>query len=146
MPIAPGTWASLLLLAAFLVIHHFWPITIISIVFLVVVMVVSSVFCILFAGEAEKLEGEKDPGWIVLDELAGEVLALLPVAVIGEKVLVSAVAAFVLFRIFDILKPLPIREIEHLAGGFGILMDDLVAGIMTGVVLWIVVFLFTFFQ
>ena len=93
LPIAPGTWASLLLLAAFLVIHHFWPITIISIVFLVVVMVVSSVFCILFAGEAEKLEGEKDPGWIVLDEFAGEVLAFLPVAVIDEKVLVSAVAA-----------------------------------------------------
>jgi phosphatidylglycerophosphatase A len=146
LPLMPGTWASLLLLAAFLVIHYFWPITVISIVFLVFVMVVSSVFCLLFAGEAEKLEDKKDPGWIVLDELAGEGLALLPVAVIGEKVLVAAIGGFVLFRIFDILKPPPIRECEQLKGACGILADDIVAGLMAGVSVQIVSYLFTFFQ
>jgi len=146
LPLMPGTWASLLLLVAFLVIHFFWPMTVIAIVFLVFVMVVSSVFCLWFAGEAEELEDKQDPGWIVLDELAGEVLALLPVAVTGGRVLVTSVAAFVLFRFFDICKPSPIREVQLLKGGLGVLADDLVAGIMTGVVLWVIMFLFTFFQ
>lgn len=142
----PGTWGSLGLLVAFLVIYYHWPTEVISIVFLVLAMVVSGVCCLLFAGEAEKREDKKDPSWIVLDEIAGEVLALLPVAVIGGKVMVTSVAAFVLFRIFDICKPSPIREVQLLKGGLGILADDLVAGVMAGVVLWIVAFLFTFFR
>ncbi len=100
----------------------------------------------LFGGEAEEQDNKKDPRWIVVDEFAGQCVALLPVAVTGEKVLVAAIGSFVLFRIFDILKPSPIREVQLLRGGFGILADDLVAGVMTGVVLWIVSFLFTFFQ
>lgn len=146
LPLAPGTWASLLLLAAFLVIYYFWPIEIVSVIFLVLTLIVSSVCCMLFGGEAEEQDNKKDPRWIVVDEFAGQCVALLPVAVTGEKVLVAAIGSFVLFRIFDILKPSPIREVQLLRGGFGILADDLVAGVMTGVVLWIVSFLFTFFQ
>jgi phosphatidylglycerophosphatase A len=53
---------------------------------------------------------------------------------------------FVLFRIFDILKPPPVRESELLKGGLGILADDIIAGLMAAVALWVVLYLFTFFQ
>ncbi|MBU2597412.1 MAG: phosphatidylglycerophosphatase A [Planctomycetes bacterium] len=146
LPIAPGTWASLLTLLIFLVIHYFYPVPVISGSAVVIIMIVSSVLCLLFAGEAEKQYDVKDPGWIVIDEVAGQAMALLPAAIMSQKVLVSAIGAFVLFRIFDILKPPPIREIEHLSGGFGVLIDDLVAGIMAGTVLCIITFLVTLVQ
>jgi len=146
LPVAPGTWGSLLALAVFLAIRYFWPVAIISIVLLWIMTVLSSVFCLLFAGEAERREDKKDPGWIVIDEFAGQSVALLSVAVTSGKVLFVAVAGFVLFRIFDILKPPPIREIQLLKGGFGILADDLVAGVMAGVVICIISFLVTFAQ
>jgi phosphatidylglycerophosphatase A len=146
LPVAPGTWGSLLALAVFLAVRYFWPVAIISVVLLWIMIVLSSVFCLLFAGEAERLENKKDPGWIVIDEFAGQSVALLSAAVTSGKVLVVATASFVLFRIFDILKPPPVQEIQYLRGGFGILADDLVAGVMAGVVLCIISFLFTFAQ
>jgi len=146
LPIAPGTWASLLTLLIFLVVHYFYPVPIICGGVVVFMMILSSVLCLLFAGEAEKQEDVKDPGWIVIDEVAGQAIALLPAAITSQKVLVSAVVAFVLFRIFDILKPPPIREIQHLDGGLGVLIDDLVAGIMAGTVLCIITFLVTLVQ
>jgi phosphatidylglycerophosphatase A len=138
--------ASLLTLAVFLVVHYFLPIDIVSIIFLFVVIIASSVLCLLFAGQAEKLEDKKDPGWIVIDEVAGQSVALLTAAVTNRRVLTVAIAAFVLFRIFDILKPPPIREIQQLDGGLGVLIDDLVAGVMAGTILCILSFLFTFIQ
>jgi phosphatidylglycerophosphatase A len=146
LPIAPGTWASLLTLLIFLAVHYFYPVPIISGSAIAIIMIVSSVLCLLFAGEAEKQHDVKDPGWIVIDEVAGQAMALLPAAITSQKVLVSAVGAFVLFRIFDILKPPPIREIQHLDGGLGVLIDDLVAGIMAGTVLCIITFLVTLVQ
>jgi len=70
----------------------------------------------------------------------------LPVAVTGERVLTATIASFMLFRIFDILKPSPVRECELLKGGMGILADDIVAGLMAGVTVQIVSYLFTFFR
>lgn len=145
-PIAPGTLGSLLMLIIFLVIHYFNPVPIISGSVVVIIMIVSSVLCLRFAGEAEKQYDVKDPSWIVIDEVAGQAMALLPAAITSQKVLVSAIGAFVLFRIFDILKPPPIREIQHFSGGLGVLIDDLVAGIMAGTVLCIITFLVTLVQ
>jgi len=146
IPFAPGTFASLLMLLIFLAAHYFYPISVIDGLVVVFMMIVSSVLCLLFAGEAEKQHDAKDPGWIVIDEVAGQAVALLPAAVTSGKVLVSAIAAFVLFRLFDILKPPPIREIQQLDGGLGVLIDDLVAGIMAGTVLCIITFLITWAQ
>jgi phosphatidylglycerophosphatase A len=145
-PIAPGTLASLLMLLTFLVVHYFYPVSVIDGLIVVFAMIVSSILCLLFAGEAEKQHNTKDPSWIVMDEVAGQAVALLPAAVTSGKVLVSAIAAFVLFRLFDILKPPPIREIQQLDGGLGVLIDDLVAGIMAGTVLCIITFLVTWAQ
>ncbi|PKL49842.1 MAG: phosphatidylglycerophosphatase A [Planctomycetes bacterium HGW-Planctomycetes-1] len=145
-PFAPGTLASLFTLIIFLAVHYYYPVPIIRGAVVVFMMVLFSILCLLFAGEAEKQYDVKDPGWIVIDEVAGQAMALLPAAITSQKVFVSAIGAFVLFRIFDILKPPPIREIQQLDGGLGVLIDDLVAGIMAGTVLCIITFLVTLVQ
>jgi phosphatidylglycerophosphatase A len=148
LPFAPGTFASMLPLAAFLLFRYFCDVDIVALIFLVFAMIVSSVLCLMFAGEAEKLDGKKDPSWIVIDEFAGQSIALLPAALLSGsgKVLASAIAAFVFFRILDILKPPPIYEMQQIDGGLGILIDDLVAGIMAGTVLCIIIFLLEFIR
>ncbi len=146
MPIVPGTWGSMPPVVIFLVLHYYYPPAIICGTTIAVMMAVSSALCLLLASEAEKLAEKKDPRWIVIDEFAGQCVALLPIAVINRKVLPAAIAAFIIFRIFDVLKPSPIRECELVDGACGILGDDIVAGLMTGVLLQIVAFLFTFFR
>jgi phosphatidylglycerophosphatase A len=141
MPIAPGTWGSLLPVGLFLVVHHFWPNAGVLLAVLMVVIILSSVFCIALAGGAEKLAGKKDPGWIVIDEVAGQSIALLPAAFAGKNIFVICAAAFLLFRIFDILKPAPARNAEKLPGGYGILLDDIFAGIYAAILVWLSVIL-----
>ena len=90
---------------------------------------VATVFLIggLAAGRAEIILGQKDPNRINIDELMGQWLTFLPFASLGPWQLALG---FLLFRVFDILKPWPIRQSEHwLHGGFGIMIDDAVAGI-----------------
>lgn len=84
------------------------------------------------AGAAERQLAAKDPGCIVIDEIAGMTVALLGVPLsIG-----TGAAGFLLFRCFDILKPPPIRLLERrLTGGWGIVMDDVAAGIIVNIVL-----------
>ncbi len=67
-----------------------------------------------------------DPGWVVVDEIAGQWIALLAAVRAGAPALI---AGFVLFRVFDILKPGPIRWAERLPGAAGVMADDLLAGI-----------------
>ena len=77
------------------------------------------------ASVVERESGRQDPGHVVIDEVAGQLTALLLApSDIGHMVL-----AFVLFRFFDILKPPPVRQLERLHGGLGIMVDDLAAGI-----------------
>jgi phosphatidylglycerophosphatase A len=69
----------------------------------------------------------KDPGRIVIDEISGQLIALAPLAFAPS--VSGVVAAFLLFRLFDIFKPYPIHKLEHLPGGLGVMMDDVLAGI-----------------
>ena len=114
-PIAPGTWASILgcILLYLLpgILNH--PVT-------AALLAVAAILCI------NRMElSEKDPGWIVVDELAG-----MCVAMVGQGLSISNLAkGFILFRIFDILKPFPIRRLEGLPKGYGIVADDILAGI-----------------
>jgi len=87
------------------------------------------------ADRAEKLFGREDDGRIVIDEIAGMLisLAFLPV---GLEV---ALVGFFVFRLFDIVKPPPVRQMESLHGGFGVMFDDVLAGVyanLVGQVLW----------
>lgn len=80
---------------------------------------------------AEKLYGHKDDSRIVIDEVAGMWLALLFFPVDIKHV----AAAFFLFRLFDVIKPLGINKIQSLPGGWGIVVDDALAGILANIVL-----------
>jgi phosphatidylglycerophosphatase A len=81
---------------------------------------------------AELQLGTKDPGCVIIDEIAGMAVALwsLPFT------LATGIAGFLLFRAFDIIKPPPVRQAERwLSGGWGIVMDDVLAGVMAQIVL-----------
>jgi phosphatidylglycerophosphatase A len=69
--------------------------------------------------------GLKDPGFVVIDEVAGQLIALIAVPLDWKYLL----AGFILFRGFDITKPFPLRRLEHLPEGIGIMMDDVGAGL-----------------
>jgi phosphatidylglycerophosphatase A len=86
--------------------------------------------------EARRRGGE-DPGAVVIDEVAGQWLTLLPVLLLLARqtrltLAVAAAVGFLLFRLFDIVKPWPVRSFERLPGGFGIMADDLVAALFAG--------------
>lgn len=102
---------------------------------LVVLLVVSSVGCVALGKFAEAAFGKKDPGQCNIDEVAGQAVAmlLLPLAPAPWTWWLSAGVAFVLFRAFDISKPPPCRWLEKLPHGWGMLLDDLAAGVYANV-------------
>ena len=78
----------------------------------------------------------KDPGKVVVDEVAGQMIAMLPLSLYtGSSPRTGIIVSFILFRLFDIFKPYPARRFERLRGGLGIMADDLVAGIYAALVL-----------
>ncbi len=84
------------------------------------------------AGKAEGFFGSRDPGPVVIDEVVGQMLAFLARPGAAWKWLL---AGFLLFRALDVLKPFPARRLERLRGGWGIMMDDVVGGLYSLVVL-----------
>jgi phosphatidylglycerophosphatase A len=87
------------------------------------------------AGIAETALKKEDPGPVVIDEVAGQLVTLLLTGV-GWK---GAIAGFFIFRFFDIIKPPPARQLERLHGGLGIMADDVMAGIYGLVVMMVLV-------
>lgn len=121
LPMAPGTFGSLAALPLCWLLAQLERPAALSAAVLVIAAAV------WLAGAAERLLQRKDPGSIVIDEIAGMLVALsgLPFTAF------SAAAGFVLFRVLDIAKPFPIGWVEkRLDGGLGIVMDDLIAGAM----------------
>jgi phosphatidylglycerophosphatase A len=125
-PVAPGTWGTLVgipLVFLCSLLPLSWQ------AFAVVLFIMGAIW---IAQEAETIFGKKDPGAIVIDEMAGYLVALcgLPVT------LPSLVVGFLVFRFFDIVKPFPIRYFERqFSGGAGVVLDDIFAGLYTGLVL-----------
>ncbi len=83
---------------------------------------------------AATASGKKDPGFIVVDEVLGQWVTLLGVTSYTVK---GFVAGFILFRVFDIWKPWPVRNLEKLPGGYGIVADDLAAGLYGALILYL---------
>ena len=75
---------------------------------------------------AEAYFKRKDPGHVVVDEVLGQMVTLLAFPRSGWK---GLLAAYLLFRFFDVVKPFPARRLEHLRGGWGIMLDDVAAGV-----------------
>jgi phosphatidylglycerophosphatase A len=96
-----------------------------------------AVICVSFSPAIIDQTGKSDPGQIVIDEFAGQAVTFigLPAVSADKTLIITAVFGFLLFRLFDILKPWPIRKLEKLPKGWGILADDLMAGLFASIVL-----------
>ncbi len=126
LPKAPGTWGSLAALAA-----APWCFTPLPLAARLAVLGLVLALGTWAAARAETALGRKDPGCVVVDELLGQWTAFLPFHLAGwtQAMPLELFALFLLFRIYDILKPWPIRAVERgVPGGLGVMLDDLVAG------------------
>lgn len=129
-PVASGTAGSIVGVALFLLINSWsWPAYLAFTAFIFAVGVPIST-------RAETIFGEKDSGKIVIDEIAGQLLALFAVPLSLFNVLVG----FLLFRLFDIVKPF--KKLENLRGGVGVMIDDFTAGLFALAVLQFFLFIF----
>lgn len=123
-PFAPGTVGALVAIIIWTVLFYVIPFN--------TLLIVTSLLIVLFTAagiwSADKMESEwgKDPSKVVIDEMVGVWIALLAVP---EGNIWYILFAFLLFRFFDIFKPLGIRKMEQLDGGIGVMADDILAGI-----------------
>ncbi|MBN2209106.1 MAG: phosphatidylglycerophosphatase A [Candidatus Coatesbacteria bacterium] len=93
------------------------------------------------AGRAEKLFGKKDDGRIVVDEVVGALVTMFYIPLDWRLV----IAGFLAFRFFDVVKP-GIRKVERVKGGFGVMLDDVLAGILANISLWLLLLLIAAFR
>ena len=144
LPLAPGTFGSLVGVALYLLLRSICVSRLGGLTdnvlttaygFLMVQLLL--IVCVTFAGiwaasRVEQLAARKDPGKVVVDEVAGQLIALtaVPVALASWW---PIILAFLLFRFFDIVKPYPARRLESLEGGLGIMADDVIAGIYAAI-------------
>ncbi|HKJ34557.1 MAG TPA: phosphatidylglycerophosphatase A [Balneolales bacterium] len=138
LPGAPGTWASLAaLIPIFLLQYHFGTVS------LFLFLIVSSIITLWTADACTNAWGD-DPGQMVMDEWAGQSVAFLFINFNSNMFHNVAVllVGFGFFRLFDILKPFGVNKLQDLRGGWGILMDDLLAGFYANLCLNSLIFLF----
>ena len=129
IPGAPGTYGSLAATVSFYLIYRFshrvLPELHLSVLGVIVIVGVVT------SAEASLRFGSDDPPEVVIDEIAGQILTFLFLPVSSWNLILG----MVLFRIFDIWKPYPIRRVESLKNGVGIMADDLLAGVYSNIVL-----------
>ena len=126
----PGTWGSLAAVILWALASHQIPAASRTWATIIAAAVVTLIG-IPAATQVARASGVKDPQFVVIDEVAGQLVALIGVP-LGWK---SFLAGFILFRVFDIWKPFPIRRLERLPEGTGIVVDDLGAGLYALVVM-----------
>jgi len=126
-PVAPGTFGSVAGLVIYYLVRR-QASTAVELGVIAVILVIG----LWSATEAEHHFGGIDPGPVVIDEVIGMLitLALHPVNVLG------AITGFFIFRVLDIIKPWPARQLEVLPGGFGVVLDDVMAGMYGNLLLW----------
>jgi phosphatidylglycerophosphatase A len=132
VPFAPGTFGTLIGLPVCFLLSR------LNFLQSVICILVFIPFAIWIASAAEKILRQKDPGQIVIDEIAGLMVTLagLPFN------LTTVLAGFIIFRVLDILKPFPIRTLEkRVGGGSGVVLDDVLAGVYGNLILRLVIFI-----
>jgi phosphatidylglycerophosphatase A len=128
LPLIPGTFGSCAGVGLFYLLKGFGPFAYFSFIFGVILL------GLVTSGRTEKLLNKKDPGCIVIDEVAGMLIALsfMPY---NFKIVILA---FLIFRILDTLKPYPAGRLQNRPGAVGVMGDDLIAGIYTNIVLQVI--------
>ncbi len=126
LPFAPGTWGSLVALIAWFLIHD-WLTPHLFIVVTIIIFIVG----VITSTIVEKNSSSHDPSRVVIDEWVGQwvALAYLP------KTIGFGIAGFLLFRLFDIWKPWPIRKLDEIPNGWGIMLDDVGAGLFALIII-----------
>ena len=133
-PIAPGTFGTLAgVPICLLCLPLPWLLRLLVVLALMALAVYVS-------GRAEEIYSKKDDQRIVIDEIIGFQVTMLPVTI----TILHLCAGFVLFRIFDILKPFPLNNLQRLPGGWGVVLDDVGAGIYAGALMLLLVYLIKF--
>src|SRR6185369_156157 len=128
IPLAPGTFGSLVGVGLFLLLPRI-AIPIAILVF---------IFAGIWAGtRTEAIAGKKDPGKIVVDEVAGQLIALFPLVFVKWSI-TTVMLSFILFRFFDIVKPYPANKFQEMEGDVGVMCDDLVGGAYAAIITLIV--------
>jgi len=125
-PLAPGTLTSavVVLLYKLFLFKLSWPFYLLTFVFLFLLGIYASHIY-------SKSQKKEDPRSAVIDEAAGQLLALFLI----NPTWILCASSFVLFRFFDIIKPFPIKQVEDFPKGFGIMLDDVVAALFAGILL-----------
>ena len=142
LPVAPGTWGSLPPAILFGLLMYTGAPTATTVV-MAIMLVVGCVACVLCAPASIAAKGDDDPGEVVMDEFAAQALTFLAVPLVvprglcGWESLVLAGVGFLAFRVLDIAKPWPVKELERLPAGWGILADDLAAGVGSAILVYI---------
>lgn len=129
-PIAPATFGTL---AGVLITLLLRQVSFLSSALIILALFILAVF---ISGKAERIFGRKDSPKIVIDEVVGFLIASFALPFQPSVIL----AAFILFRTFDILKPCPAKRLERQVDGWGVVLDDVVAGFYTAVILRLVLF------
>ena len=128
LPLAPGTFGSLVGVGIFLLLAH-------ANLLVIIVAILAITFAGIWAGSrVEQVSGRKDPGKVVVDEVAGQMIALFPLTLFARWSIGAVILSFILFRFFDIVKPYPANRLQELHGGAGVMFDDLVAGVYGAVI------------
>ena len=126
-PMAPGTWAALASAVTWFVLCKFFPDNFYWQLIIILFTIVAGVYC---SGKILN-ESDKDPNYIVIDEVAGMLVTILFIS----PTLLNFGIGLLLFRFFDILKPFGIKKMERIRKGWGIMLDDLLAGIYSTIIL-----------
>ena len=124
LPMAPGTWATVVGVAIAYCLGNNLPAYTILLLVLLALGIMTS-------GMVEKLVSQKDPGFVVIDEVVGVMIALWGLPLIWSVM----ICGFFLFRAFDMFKIYPINKLEAQPGGWGIMLDDCMAGVYTNIIL-----------
>lgn len=124
MRTGPGTWGSLASVLLWAVLAHALPAELRTPVAIALAVLVALIG-IPAATRVARGAGESDPQFVVVDEVAGQLVALIAVPLTWK----SFLAGFILFRVFDIVKPPPVRQLEAIPEGAGIVLDDIAAGL-----------------
>jgi phosphatidylglycerophosphatase A len=119
-----GTWASAATTLLWGGLAYFLPVSA-NVPVAISLAVVVTLIGIPAATRVTRASGIRDPGFVVIDEVSGQLVSLIAVPLAWKSFLVG----FILFRVFDILKPPPVRQLERLPEGAGIMLDDVAAGI-----------------
>ena len=129
LPKAPGTWGSLVGVLLVFLLN--------ALSLQIYLSVVAGLFIVgsFVAGEAEKILDNRDPGVVVIDEIVGMLITMIAVPVTP----LTMALGFILFRVFDIAKPFPVNFFDqHFHGGLGIMLDDVVAGIYSLIIMQLI--------